>query len=258
METRENSDPNGIEPIPLYSDNYAWVIRNGSEAAVIDPGEAGPIKRFIEQKSLRLSAMLVTHHHADHCGGVAELKNIFGCPVIGAHDARMSFVDDGIHDGEFRTVAGLRMRAIAAPGHTNSHFVYFFPDLTALFSGDTLFSAGCGRLFEGSAEQMYASLAACVSLGDDILVYCGHEYTEENLRFAEMVDPGNIAVKNRIKEVQCLRKKGLPSLPVTIAVEKATNPFLRTSDCGIRKWLTLENVPDVEVFAELRRRKNRW
>jgi hydroxyacylglutathione hydrolase len=128
----------------------------------------------------------------------------------------------------------------------------------ALFSGDTLFSAGCGRLFEGSAEQMYASLTACVSLGDDILVYCGHEYTEENLRFAEMIDPGNTAVKNRIKEVRGLRQKGLPSLPVTIAVERATNPFLRTNDWGIRKWLTLENAPDLEVFAELRRRKDRW
>lgn len=257
MATRENRNLGTIVPVPLYADNYAWVIHNGSDAAVVDPGEAGPIKRFIEQQSLRLSALMVTHHHLDHCGGVAELKNSCGCTVIGAHDERMTFIDDGIHDGEYRTVAGLRMRAIAAPGHTCSHFVYFFPDLKALFTGDTLFSAGCGRLFEGDADQLFASLRTCVSMGDDVLVYCGHEYTEENLWFAAMAEPGSAAVQNRMKEVKNLRQKGLPTLPVTIAMEKATNPFLRTADSRIREWLGLNNASEVEVFAELRKRKDR-
>jgi hydroxyacylglutathione hydrolase len=258
MATREDRNPDTITPIPVFTDNYAWVIQSGPEAVVVDPGEAGPIKQYINQHSLRLSALMVTHHHPDHCGGVDELKEFYGCPVIGPHDGRMAFVDDVIHDDEYRTVAGLQMRAIATPGHTRSHFVYFFPGLKALFSGDTLFSAGCGRLFEGSAGQLFASLRNCVSLGDDVLVYCGHEYTEENVRFAAIVDPGNAAVQNRMNEVKNFREKGLPTLPVTIAVEKATNPFLRTADSRIRERLGMSNASDVDVFAELRKRKDRF
>jgi hydroxyacylglutathione hydrolase len=247
-----------IVPIPFLSDNYAWLMRSGTEAAVVDPGDAGPIRRYVREHSLHVSAILVTHHHGDHCGGVGELKNAYGCTVIGFKDRRMPFVDEVVENGDTRTILGISMRAMATPGHTLTHAVYFFPDLKALFTGDTLFGAGCGRLFEGTADQMLASLIACAATGDDVRVYAGHEYTEENLRFAQSVEPGNAAIPTRLLEVQKQLRSGQPSLPSLISVEKAVNPFLRTDSLLIRKQTTLSNASNVEVFAELRKRKDAY
>jgi len=250
--------PITITPIPLLSDNYAWALRSGEDVAVIDPGEAGPVIRFLERIHARLSAILVTHHHGDHCGGVGVLKRTFGCTVIGARDKRMPFVDDCAGNGDIRTILGTRARVIATPGHTLTHVVYFFQDLRALFTGDTFFSAGCGRIFEGNTGQMFESLTTCAGLGDDVLIYAGHEYTEENLRFAQSVEPGNAAVHARLLEVRQLRGKGLSTLPSPLSIEKTINPFLRTNNPQIRGQLGMEKAFDIDVFAELRKRKNRF
>ena len=247
-----------ITPLPLFSDNYAWIIRSGAEAAVVDPGEAGSINQFLQRNTIRLTTILVTHYHGDHCGGVAELKKNHACTVIGAQDRRMPFIDDCVYDDDRRRVVGADMKAIATPGHTPTHFVYFFPGLRALFTGDTLFAAGCGRLFEGSPSQMMDSLNKCASLADDVLVYCGHEYTEENLRFAASVEPDNVMVQTRYREVKELLAKGHPTVPSRMDLEKETNPFLRVAHPKIREQLHLEEASDAEVFAELRKRKDRF
>jgi hydroxyacylglutathione hydrolase len=245
-----------ITPLPLLWDNYAWIIRNGAEAAVVDPGEAGPIELFLQRNNLRLTALLVTHHHGDHCGGVAELKKRHHCPAIGGGDRRMPFIDDCVHDNDTRRIAGADMTSLATPGHTLTHFTYFFPGLRALFTGDTLFGAGCGRLFETGPSPMLDSLNTCAAVGGDVLVYCGHEYTEENLRFAQIVEPGNAAVRTRYREVKVLLRKGLPTVPSRMDLEKETNPFLRVTHPTIRKQLHLDDATDAEVFAELRKRKD--
>ena len=248
-----------IIPIPLLSDNYAWAVHDGKSAAIIDPGEARQSMRFLETNNLALSHILITHHHADHCGGAAALKQKFnGCIMIGPDDARLKSCDDPVRGGEERDVFEVSMKVIGAPGHTKTHVLFYFPELQALFTGDTLFSGGCGRLFEGSALDMFQSLVKCAALGDDTLIYCGHEYTEENLKFALTVDPGNAAITARLSEVKDLRRRGLPSIPSTLHMEKTFNPFLRVKEPAIRIKLGMESADDVEVFARLREMKDRF
>ena len=248
-----------ITPIPLLSDNYAWAMHDGKSAAIIDPGEARQSMRFLETNNLALSHVLITHHHADHFGGAAALKWEFpGSIIIGPDDARLNNCDDPVRGGEERDVFEVSMKVIGAPGHTKTHVLFYFPELQALFTGDTLFSGGCGRLFEGSALDMFQSLVKCAALGDDTLIYCGHEYTEENLKFALTVDPGNAAITARLSEVKDLRRRGLPSIPSTLHMEKTFNPFLRVKEPAIRIKLGMESADDVEVFARLREMKDRF
>jgi hydroxyacylglutathione hydrolase len=248
-----------ISPIPFLSDNYAWALHDGKNAVIVDPGEAPPIRNFLKNGNLRLSHILITHHHADHCGGAAELKKeFFDCRIIGPDDTRLKVRDDPVRGGEERTVLGLSMNIIGAPGHTKTHMLYYFPTLRALFTGDTLFSSGCGRLFEGSAEDMHCSLTKCAALEDDTRIFPGHEYTEENLRFALTVDPANPAIAQRLVEVKRLRRRGHASALTTIAMEKTFNPFLRVKDLALRKKLGMESASDVEVFARLREMKDRF
>ncbi|MGB7566597.1 MAG: hydroxyacylglutathione hydrolase [Chitinivibrionales bacterium] len=248
-----------IIPIPALSDNYAWLFHGDKSAVIVDPGEARPVERFLENNNLTLSHVLITHHHADHCGGAAALTREFaGCIMMGPDDARLKGCDDPVRGGEERDVLGLPMRVIGAPGHTKTHVLFYFPGLKALFTGDTLFSAGCGRLFEGSAADMYRSLTTCAALSDDTRIYCGHEYTEENLRFALTVDPGNVAITRRLSEVRNLLSRGLASVPSTILMEKTFNPFLRVNDPELRKKLGMGSAEDVDVFARLREMKDRF
>ena len=248
-----------VSAIPLLSDNYAWVLHDGKNVAVVDPGDASPVMRFLESNNLVLLHVLITHHHADHCGGVAALKREFtGCIVIGPDDIRLQGVDDPVRGGEERGILGLPMKVVGAAGHTKTHVLFYFPGLKALFTGDTLFSAGCGRLFEGSAADMYRSLITCAALSDDTRIYCGHEYTEENLRFAMAVDPCNTAIAPRLSKVKELRRRGMASVPSTILREKTFNPFLRVNDPAIRIKLGMESAEDVTVFARLREMKDRF
>lgn len=220
--------------VPVLQDNYCYVLHHDSHVFAVDPGESAPVRAFLESRNWPLHTILLTHHHGDHMGGAEDLKAVYSCRIIGplAEKARMPIIDQGVEDGEIITINGLTIHTIATPGHTSSHCVYWIPSLRTLFSGDTLFSLGCGRLFEGTAEQMYKSLRTISELPDDTLIYCGHEYTEANGRFALSVDPRNPDLIARMEEVRRLRQNDTPTLPVTLAMEKKTNPFLRTGSAG--------------------------
>jgi hydroxyacylglutathione hydrolase len=244
--------------LPMLADNYAWVLYDGTSAAVVDPGDAVPVLRFLKRGNLALTHILVTHHHADHCAGVEDLRRAYPCRVIGPDDVRVPHVDDRVRTATSCTILSETMEIITTPGHTMSHVVYHFPKLRALFTGDTLFCAGCGRLLEGSPSDMLQSLIKCIRFEGITFVYCGHEYTEENLMFATMMEPDNKEAWQRLADVKYLQRRGVATVPSTIAVERATNPFLRTGSKSIRKTLGMESATEIEVLAELRKRKDKF
>jgi hydroxyacylglutathione hydrolase len=247
-----------ISAVPVLADNYAWLLHDGKTAGVIDPGEAGPVLQAIAKSGLTLSSVLLTHHHADHCAGTPHLKRSCGCTVIGPKGTGIPEIDDAVEDGDQRMVVGEAMEVMAVPGHTRTHVAYFFPGLRALFTGDTLFGAGCGRVFESGAQQLFSSLSKLASLDDSTFIYCGHEYTEENLLFAAKVEPENKAVWRRLAEVNSLRSRGIATMPSTLGIERETNPFLRTGAPLLRKYLGMEKAPALDVFIELRKRKDQF
>lgn len=242
------------------SDNYGVLIHDpaSGDTASIDAPEAAPIERALAEKGWRLTHVLVTHHHSDHVGGIAELKAKWGSTVVGnaADASRIPGIDKTVDPGQTYDFSGHQARIIDTPGHTVGHIVWHFADDQLLFSGDTLFALGCGRVFEGTFEGMWSSLAKLKSLPPETAVYCGHEYTQANARFALTIDPDNPALVERARKVDELRSRGAPTLPTTIGLERQTNPFLRPDDPAIRRRLKLESASDAEVFAEIRRRKD--
>jgi hydroxyacylglutathione hydrolase len=249
-----------VEPIPAFNDNYLWLIVRGSSAAVVDPGDPAPVLRRLQAKRLTLSDILVTHHHGDHVGGVAELARATGARVYGPREESIPARDIALGDGDRIGVLGLELDVIHVPGHTLGHIAYYAPAIKALFCGDTLFGAGCGRLFEGTAEQMAASLARLAALPADTRVYCAHEYTLSNLRFALAVEPDNAALHERQRACLQLRERGVPTLPSTIAEELATNPFLRCELPAVRRAAEARAgeplASATRVFAQLRQWKS--
>ncbi|HEY3495697.1 MAG TPA: hydroxyacylglutathione hydrolase [Polyangiaceae bacterium] len=229
-----------ISIIPCLKDNYAYLLhaRGSDTAAVVDASEAGPVLAALDRLGLKLGAILATHHHVDHVGGNSELVQRFpGIPVYGSLNdkGRIPEQSEFVGDGQSIDVLGTRFRCLLVPGHTLGAVAYFGEG--AVFTGDTLFAAGCGRLFEGTAQMMFESLNERLGeLPDETRVYCGHEYTAQNLRFAAHVEPDNVAVKARAEKVAELRSRGEPSIPSTIAEERATNPFLR---CGSAERLAV-------------------
>lgn len=263
--------PDGItiEPIRAFKDNYIWCIRAGSRAVIVDPGEAAPVLAALRAADLQLAGILLTHHHNDHIGGVAELVGALGqVPVYGPHDPRISEATVRVADGDRVALSGLgagdnptavlAFDVMEVPGHTSSHIA--FHGHGVLFSGDTLFSVGCGRMFEGTAEQMHASLDRLAALPGDTRVYCGHEYTVANLEFARAVEPGNPAIEQWAAEVARRRAAGEASLPSVLATEQAVNPFLRCAQPPVMRGAAAHAgrtlTGPVEVFAELRAWKN--
>jgi hydroxyacylglutathione hydrolase len=249
-----------IVQIPVLSDNYVYVLNDvefGS-AAVVDPAEAGPVFEVLDRKGWRLDFILNTHHHGDHVGGNLELKQATGCRILGAAaDAtRIPGIDRGLADGDEVVLGGNRARIIEVVGHTSGHIAYWFADQDALFCGDTLFSLGCGRLFEGTAEQMWASLEAIRQLPSATRIYCAHEYTQANGRFARSVEPANPVLQQRLAEVDQLRAESRPTVPSTLDQELATNPFLRPESAAIRKHLGMPDAKSWQVFARLREMKD--
>jgi hydroxyacylglutathione hydrolase len=253
-----------IIPIPAFSDNYIWLVRDGPHAAVVDPGDATPVLAYLEREKLTLTAIVNTHHHADHVGGNAALLARFPVPVFGPAHESIPGRTRALAEGDEITVPGLRwpLRVLDIPGHTAGHIGYVGgdSDTAVAFVGDTLFAGGCGRLFEGTPAQMSASLAKLAALPGGTAVYCAHEYTLANLRFALAVEPGNAALRARYRRDQDQRDRGLPTVPSTIADERATNPFLRVSEPAVfaaaQARAGRRLVDAVDAFAVVREWKN--
>jgi len=226
-----------LVPIPALADNYIWLLHDDDgNAVVVDPGDATVVEQALTARGLQLRAILLTHHHYDHVDGVPELRARHGVPVYAPVDERIVEATHSVRDGERVELAAPRLsfEVIAVPGHTLSHIAYVGNGL--LFCGDTLFSLGCGRLFEGTPAQMLASLDRLSMLPEDTQVCGGHEYTAANGRFAVTVEPGNARLHTRLREVAALRAEGLPTLPVSLANELATNPFLRVDTDPVADW----------------------
>jgi hydroxyacylglutathione hydrolase len=249
-----------VELIPALRDNYIYLVRDleTNTTAVVDPAESAPVVEALSRRGWTLDLILNTHHHGDHTGGNADLKSRYGARLIGpaAEKRRIAGMDETVAEGDTVTIGASVGRVLETPGHTSGHIVYHFADSAILFAGDTLFVLGCGRLFEGTPEDMWSSLSKLLPMPDETLVYCGHEYTVANARFAVTVDPLNRALESRAREVEDMRARLEPTIPTTMGQERATNPFLRPDDPVIRHALDMVDAETVAVFAEIRARKD--
>ncbi len=250
-----------IDLLPALTDNYIYLLHDSvtGETAVVDPTEADPVLKALKQNGWRLDYIFNTHHHGDHVGANLQLKQRTGCKIVGAtaDKARIPGIDIAVSDGDDVRLGSQVLHVIDTPGHTLGHIVYYCAESQALFCGDTLFSLGCGRLFEGTAAQLYLSLQKLTSLPPETRVYCAHEYTEANDRFALTVDPDNLALHQRISQVAELRHNNQPTLPSSIGLELATNPFLRTDRLDIRVAIgAASSAGNAEVFATIRALKD--
>lgn len=252
-----------ISALPAFTDNYIWLLQDHStqRCAVVDPGDAAPVQAWLDaHPGWVLSDILITHHHHDHVGGVLTLKNATNATVYGPASENIPARDQALHDNDRVSVLGWDFDVYAVPGHTLGHIAYYHHGL--LFCGDTLFAAGCGRLFEGTPAQMHHSLGRLAALPEDTLVYCTHEYTLSNLKFAAAVEPGNPDIAARLEKVARQRNEGIMTLPSTLALEKLTNPFLRTTETSVKQKADerngQRNQTPSEVFAALRAWKDKF
>jgi hydroxyacylglutathione hydrolase len=256
--------PPFLTPLPAFADNYIWMLHDGREAWVVDPGDADPVLAALQAHGLSLRGILVTHHHADHVGGIQALRAVLEGPVYGPARESIPAPFTPLNDGDEVELLGLRFRVIGVPGHTAGHIAYAQQGgepQPLLFCGDTLFSAGCGRLFEGTPSQMAQSLARLAALPGDTRVCCTHEYTLSNLKFAQAVEPGNADVLHHTQHCQALRQAGQPTLPSRLDLEARINPFLRCSQPEVVAAARREGAPNddaVAVLAALREWKNRF
>ncbi len=258
-----SNDPLQIEPIPAFSDNYIWLLHRGDgPCAVVDPGDPAPVLDVLARRGLDLAAILVTHHHWDHAGGVPDLLHSWPDAVVhGPVDNRLGDWNQPCREGDSVTIPelGLTFSVLDVPAHTRSHIAFHGHGL--LFCGDTLFSVGCGRLFEGSAADMQAAMDKLTALPGDTNVYCGHEYTRDNCRFALAVEPDNAALQQRAEEVQARRERGEPTLPSTLEGERATNPFMRTREHSVvtaARQHAPDAAPGADTMAAIRAWKDRF
>ena len=251
-----------IEQFMCRSDNFGVLVHDSAsgETALIDAPEERPILEAIERTGWRPTVILTTHHHIDHVEANLALKERFGLKIIGpkAELSKIPGIDETVSEGDKLTIAGQEVRVIETPGHTAGHVSYYMPKAKIAFTADTLFALGCGRLFEGTPAMMLTSMKKLAALPAETVVYCGHEYTLSNARFAVTVDPDNSALKERARKFEALRAEDKPTLPTTIGEELETNPFMRWNDPSIRKHLGMEQASDDAVFAEIRKRKDNF
>lgn len=250
--------------VTALQDNYIWIILsdNRRHAIVIDPGVAEPVRLFLQRQGLQLSAILLTHHHPDHINGVADLVAHYRCPVYGMHREELPWISHTVNYHNKILVENFHfaLEVISVPGHTRDHVAYYHK--SALFCGDTIFAGGCGRLFEGTARQLFESINLLSRLPDDTRIYCAHEYTQNNLQFAQLIEPDNAELIQRLSQTRQLRQQKLPTVPSSLKVERQTNPFLRCHLAQVRKRvaeLTDQPLANSEItFARLRRLKDQW
>jgi hydroxyacylglutathione hydrolase len=254
-----------LVPLPAFQDNYLWVLHDGQRALVVDPGDAQPVLDFLRESGLQLEAILVTHHHQDHIGGLAAVRDATGAQVFAPAGEAIPGPARPLSQGDRIDVLGLSFEVLDVPGHTAGHIAYFCPDAGGaplLFCGDTLFSGGCGRLFEGTPAQMLASLDALAALPPSTRVCCAHEYTLSNLRFARAVEPHNEDLARYQQHCEALRAQGQPTLPASLGEERRINPFLRTREPSVVRAAQGYNGADagdeVAVFAAIRQWKNEF
>ena len=251
-----------VELLPALSDNYIYLLLDTETgtSGVVDPAEAAPVLEALSTRGRGLDWILNTHHHADHTAGNAEVKAKTGAKIAGpkADAHRIAGLDVLLSEGDCFSFGSHKADIYETPGHTSGHISLHFAGAGVLFSGDTLFALGCGRIFEGTPAQMWASLSKYAHMPDDTVVYCGHEYTQSNARFALSVDPDNMALRVRATAIDAARASARPTIPTTLGEERATNPFLRPSDPAIRQHLAMQDADNTQVFAEIRRRKDHF
>lgn len=249
-----------VVQLPVLRDNYIYLVHDAAtgQTAAVDPAEAEAVLAALRSRGWQLTHILNTHHHADHVGGNLALQQATGCRIAGCRDEReiIPGLDDAVGKGDQVNIGTLRAEVLAVPGHTRAHIAFWFPGPEALFCGDTLFGMGCGRLLGGTAETLWSSLVRLRQLPDETRIYCAHEYTQNNGRFALTVEPDNAALLKRMRQVDAARAQGLPTVPSLLRDERATNPFLRPESASIRARLGLPEAANQDVFAELRRRKD--
>ena len=251
-----------IHQIPVLSDNYVYLAHDAASGmtAVVDPATTDEVFEALSGKGWTLTHILNTHHHMDHVGGNQVLKDATGCTIVGprADAERIPGIDVEVGDGETYALGSSSAKVFDVPGHTRGHIAYWFGDSDALFCGDTLFALGCGRMFEGTAEQMWSSLSKFLDLPGETQIYCAHEYTQSNAAFAVTVEPGNQALADRKAQIDAYRAEGKRTVPSSLAEELATNPFLRPDSVDLQRTLGLEGADLVTVFAETRKRKDNF
>jgi len=254
--------PHDILALPAFNDNYIWMIihRESNQAVVVDPGDAHVVSETLSTFDFKLHGILITHHHWDHVNGVEELVKQYSVPVYGPNNPKLAYIDHILYDEDVITLEPLQLRfqVMTVPGHTLDHIAYFGQEW--LFCGDTLFSGGCGRLFEGTPAQLYQSLQRMAKLPPETRVYCAHEYTLRNLEFAQLIEPNNQQLLERLQKVRHLRERGLPTIPSTITTENEINPFLRCNQpivvAAAEKFCETRLGDQIAVFAALRRWKD--
>lgn len=252
--------PSEIVTIPCLSDNYAYLVHSDKGTALIDAPEAAAIRAVLEDRGWGLDDILITHHHHDHVGGISDLVDYYGARVVGpkAEQAKLPPLHLPVEDGTQVPAAGTVAKVIAVPGHTLGHVAYYFEDLGAVFTADSLMALGCGRVFEGTAEMMWDSLSRLAALPADTMVYSGHEYTAANARFAATIEKDNPALISRSHDIAKARDAGQPTAQVPLATELETNPFLRASSMAVKEAVEMPDASDADVFAEIRRRKDHF